>query len=309
MSAGGQEASSLPDYVMERNRQAQAAGLTVERCIVNGTALSTWYRGTEAAWRRSPFCRRPADKPFPRNFGYCDFMCFSLGCETGHISILARNMPDGQIRGAINKEPLPEWEDSLPCGVQIYSMPTRHGGPVVYVGAGKVLVEQKLAPPEILTGSGWGRANGADCPAGGEMVWRVCSLGDGRDIYTDYVGTREAAARAAAERGKVDYQSPLDLLNAWRDGAALMLRVLNDQFRQVESKAGKIYTVEKTSIDEVSEAMDDLLDAISNASVRVRDSDPLGKETARRAMAARSDALFLGFLRSTGVDVQGQLGH
>ena len=58
---------------------------------------------------------------------------------------------------------------------------------------------------------------------------------------------------------------------------------MSTPFRGIETKNGRTYTIAEDSLDDVAEAIDDLLVTISNAKVLVRDTDPSRKLTAQRA--------------------------
>jgi hypothetical protein len=101
--------TQLPAYIIERNAQALAAGLTIERqqlkngCLINGrkgTKLTTWFLGNEQQWMNSIFCQR--SRPFGAAVTVGHFWCFSPTDSNG-LAIALRRKADDSFRGAINE--------------------------------------------------------------------------------------------------------------------------------------------------------------------------------------------------------------
>lgn len=289
--------AALPPYVIARNEHATACGLIVERCEVVGDKLTTIYSGMEDAWRSCDFCRRPREKPFPRQFSYCDFGAYSPSDDGGWICMRARWIDGGTMRATLRDEPLPEWIESLPGGIIAHSF----GSSVAYVGPPDSMVKRGIAPEAILKGETWFRADGIDAWHMGPVIWRAHPLADKQCIFTDYVGVREEEAAKVAERKRQPYATPEDLRAEWGGMVREALTLLERSFRRVETKAGKTYTLDPGSLQQVSDAVDDLVTAIHATRITVRDTDPTATTTKQRASIARNDQAFQGFVSRLGL--------
>lgn len=284
------DADELPDYVIERNRAALAAGLAVERQEFIGDRLTTWYRGTEAQWRVSAFCRRTPDRPFTRkSVMRSNFSCF--GIEHAYLEV--RAVSDAEFRGTIANEQLPTWTERVTDGITAYGMDAM--GAIAYVGAKATLISRGIAPPEVAAES-WGRAEHPSGFGSGPVVWNCYDRPDGRCLFLDYVATREQVARERADKGKYPYESGSKMLAAWANTTEVVVNSCRAQFARVETIGGKVFTVTRDSLESVEGAIDDLIDAIRCAQVIEREANPAGPELRARASNAHADTGFRAFL-------------
>ena len=258
----------LPDYVILRNKQAQAAGLRIEKQIQSDGRLTTWYRGTEAQWRASPFCQRDPARPFPRKSTMTTgFRCFGL--SRGGFDI--RVVSDSEFRGTLAKEKLPNWTEHLDGGITAYGM---DGGAVVaYLGTKAELISRKIAPPLIETES-WEYAKLKDRFYSGPMIWTCDDLDDGRCLYRDHVKTREEIAREEADRHKVNFESPSQMLAASVRIIRAIVSGQIDVMAAAETKSGKLFALTRDSLATINDSLDELIDAVRCAQVIERDADP-----------------------------------
>src|SRR4051812_64645 len=97
--------ADLPSYIHDRNAQAIAAGLWIERQTLRANKLTTWYRGPKAAWLASPFIPDPAKFTFPRKSPSTHLRCFSPDSRLFRIKAKG----DDDYRGPIIDEELPSW--------------------------------------------------------------------------------------------------------------------------------------------------------------------------------------------------------
>jgi hypothetical protein len=296
----------LPQYILDRNRAAESAGLLVECLERNGLSLTTAFKGSEESWRRSQFCVRDPSKPFPRSLGYGNFEFFSPSAWNGRESMNVRRLADGSLRGWIRDEALPEWSDVLDGGIDVHSFPhsnERNGLSVVYLGTSQALLKAGLITQEVLAGPGYERGPVTRPGYLGDMVYRLDKLkGGDRYIYTDYVGARERIACAVADRDKRDFGNVGEMISAWSRCVSQWNAVLIDEFQRVQTKTGQTYTVAADSMEAVREAMDELLEAIGGVRVSVRDTQAISPDTKSRLAAARADRAFETFLRGAGFD-------
>jgi hypothetical protein len=302
---------ALPDYILERNRAALAAGLTIERQDISRSALTTWYRGTEAQWRASPFCGRT--KPFTRSAMTMDFECFSAGGDSyrpGRIGINVQFRADaGDYRGSIAREPLPDHTEDLGQGITLYLFGARRledCDRAVYVGPAHRMIERGIAPREILSQAemvtpavGAGYYNVA--------LWNRSILPDGRYCFIDYPGERrrqqrekqESAARMRADGfddGKRGFAKPSQVAARWAAYAANFLRVLENEYSRFDGSAGT-FAATADALTTIRELRDELVDAIRCADIRLmpKQATPTTTDPGRLS-AARADTEFQGFM-------------
>lgn len=284
----------IPDYVMTRNEQARAAGLQITKQELTDGRLTTWYEGTEAQWRGSPFCRRKADRPFPKRSYVRDIQCFSLD----RSCLVVRHLGSGRYRGVIGGEVLPEWVEPVSEGVVAYGVHSDGAPAVAYVGDLDELIERKIAPPEARTAS-FGRDQSTFHY--GPVIWNTQRLPDGRAVFWDNVGIRERLARERADSNKVNFAKPADMLvflELMICGHAL--RDL-DRFSRVETHSGQIFTLSAESLAAIRDGLSDVADAIRGARVGARSANPEMRQIQERATVAHGDGAFQRFLGASGV--------
>jgi hypothetical protein len=238
----------LPSYIRDRDEQALAAGLTLERRKQSGISLSTWYRGTEKQWRATQLCHRTA--PFVTSMKSVmerDFTCFGFrpsSCAWCTVRIPVRRISDLEFRGAAIED-LPEWIDDLGGGVTAYAMAAT-GGVVVYVGDLEEMIARNIAPERAR--SPWDESRRLEIngvPFG--RAWDVIELPGGRHAFCDNVGMRERYNREKAAGDKTDAATPAEWLCEYERSASIWMRMLAKRFDTVRAPNGNAFVMAKES--------------------------------------------------------------
>jgi hypothetical protein len=292
-------APALPAYILERNEQALAAGLAIEKQDTCNGYLTTWYRGTEKQWRASPFCRRT--KPFTTSgMGYNDFKIFSADTWAG-LSLQYRKERD--YRGSIPREILPTVTTDLGDGIIQYRMTQGHRDLLVYVGAPQAMIDRKIAPPEIMV-QRKKVVNGSS----GYLVtlWERKILPDGRYCFIDEVGAMQDVDAEGINRGKTKFTSPSQIPRRWATMATAVLHVLRAEYERAETADGRVFAVTKDSLEAIKELGDELIDAIRCAQVTTTCANVRSPSIEERVIEARIDPAFQSFMRDTGIGPAGQ---
>ena len=287
-----QEAATLPAYIIERNNQARRAGLDVEKQMVTGCRLTTWYTGTESQWRKSGFIR-PGRFTFPKRGQSGHYLSTFCPSDTwGTVTFCLRAVSEGSsFRGAIGKEWLPEWTEVLGGRVTAYEFREDSRHQLVYIGSLRELVGRKLAPSEI-GGQGWARAQGAVS----EVIWDDREMSDGRHIFRKHLDAIERVAQAEEARNKVPFRTPRAFLEFIGGVACNVVKVQVKAHRSVRTTDDKIYAITKDSQDAIEEAISDLYSAITQASVRVTSAIKSSPEAEGALLRAKKDPAFRDFL-------------
>jgi hypothetical protein len=299
--------TELPDYIIERNQQALAAGLTIERQDICNDKLTTWYRGTESQWRASPFCRRT--KPFTRSAMPRDFHYSAPGGYGGRsefdITVQFRGPDD--YRGSISREPLPDKIEMLGDDIVLYVF----GGndidacnQAVYVGPARQMIARGIAPREILSQS---EMEVAAVGPGyySATVWQRAILPDGRYCFVDRHDERRRQRRETArmradvrangiDDGRWNLNKPSQGAARWARLADLILHQFESEYSRFDANAG-VFAVTTDALATIRELRSELVDAIRCADIRLTERatpavDP-GKLT-----AARGDSKFGAFM-------------
>jgi hypothetical protein len=286
---------TFPDFIIERNRQAAAAGLTIERQDITGGLLTTWYRGTEEQWRASAFCFRT--RPFNRSAMYSsgDFYCFSPGC-TG---IVVQRRPEGDYRGSVPRERLPGRTRALEHGVVVYEMNNSFHEKkyFVYVGDAQALIDIRIAPQEILDNRhGWDVVNGHR-----QRIWERRYLKDGRCCFWNYFPDRKPDDPNVFDDGKRQITRESQLTARWAGIANLAMRKMMEEFRCVETDSGRVFTVTGDACAAVEEAIKELVGTIRCAQVTTKVKQEREREDIERVVQARTDGAFREFMKKAGL--------
>ena len=293
----------LPSYIRDRDEQALAAGLTLERRKQSGISLSTWYRGTEKQWRATQFCHRTA--PFVVSMNSVmerGFTCFGFLPRIyawGDVDIRVRRISDLEFRGAITED-LPEWIEDLGGGITAYGIAAA-SGVVVYVGDLEEMIARNIAPE--LARSPWDETRRLEIngvPFG--RAWDVIELPGGRHAFCDNVGMRERYNRERAAGDKTDAATPDEWLGKYERGASIWMGMLAKQFDTVRAPNGNTFVMTKKSREAIHDSVNELLDVIRAARVIVkepRSAQPPGG--ALQMQRARTDSAFQIFMAQSGL--------
>jgi hypothetical protein len=288
---------SLPEYILDRNRAALAAGLTIERQDIERGSLTTWYRGTETQWKGSPFCQRTGAFTRARML---EFSCFSPA-PLWTFSVNPR--PDrGDYRGSMPREPLPERIEQLGDGIAVYTMRAnpkicnwlnidsdceRYS---VYVGVGQALVDWKIAPAEILINRD---LHVKTARGGSYTVWEREVLPDGRYAFFDFGMPNDDKIKLRQSFGAAS-----QLTTKWAQFAQNVLAIGEEEYARARGPDGKRFSVAPDSLATIRELAEELIDAIRCADVVEREARPAKiVQPPWRSRAAHADVGFQDLLK------------
>lgn len=248
--------TSLPEYVLERNQAALAAGLTIERQTTSRGYLKTWFRGSEAQWRRSPFCFRA--KPFTKS-GMGSWGDFEIFSADRHLRFDVKLRPEGDFRGSIPTEKLPTGTTHLGKGIVRYEMAKEQHrqryGYLAYLGEPSALIDSKIAPPEILETDEM--RDESSTTGYVPLIWQRSILPDGRYCFFDLAESERALCGSFAR----PLIGPHDIPEkSWERLAA-------------ERAAEYIDDTSYTDPEQFAEACEDFLEAITTAMVNAMSGD------------------------------------
>src|SRR5215212_3651498 len=115
--------SHLPGYIAERNRDADEAGLTMERQTRKEGKLSTWFCGNEAQFRAARLLRLPEGFTFPEKTGGRKLLSVRVFCPAAphaQLRCSIAKVRDDYFRVATTNELMPVSWRSLGGKIEVY---------------------------------------------------------------------------------------------------------------------------------------------------------------------------------------------
>jgi hypothetical protein len=291
----------VPDYIDERNRYAEEAGLTLEKRSRKQSLLSTWYSGTEAQFRAARLLHIPPGFAFPSKVGGRRLYCVRVFCPAvprAELKCTIAKIGEDRFRLAITNELMPAASRALGTRIDVYKYTElREGantGPAtVYIGSFAALRAAGIAPPEAER-----EAHVATAEARSHL-WQSQALGGSRYRFVVY---HEAEARARAqdeERGRSNFKTPEQYQDWLLEVVAASIGMIRRQLR-VKTKRRFIYTVPNRTLKELEAHFARLRKTIARSEIVAEKEDVRAEEQRaelrRAALAAMRDAGFQRFL-------------
>ena len=292
--------SHLPGYVDQRNREARAAGLALEKQARRQGSLTTWYGGSEAQFRATRALRIPEGFSFPEKTGrkLLSLRVFCPAAPHAELRCTIAKTADDRYRLAISNEVLPVAWRSLGSRIEVYKYTdlrdgANSGPATVYLGPFASLVAAGIAPPEAEheghRESGEQRAH----------LWQSQPLDGVRYRFVIY---HEAEARARAqdeERGRSNFKNPEQYQDWLLEVVAASIGMIRRQLR-VKTKRRYIYTVPARTLKELEAHFARLRKTVARSEILVEKEDVRAEtqraELRRAALTAMRDADFQRFL-------------
>ena len=291
----------LPDYIDERNRYADEAGLTIEKRARRQGRLSTWYGGSEAQFRAARLLRIPPGFNFPQKIGGRRLFSLPVFCPAAPRAELKCSVVKtggDRYRLAVMNELMPAAWRALGSRVAVYKYTElREGantGPAtVYIGPFAALRAAGIAPPEAE------RESQSETAESRSHLWQAQALPGGRYRFVVY---HEAEARARAqdeERGRSNFKTAEQYQDWLLEVVAASIGMIRRQLR-VKTKRRYIYTVQSRALKELEAHFARLRKTIARAEIVTEKEDVRAEEQRaelrRAALEAMRDAEFQRFL-------------
>jgi hypothetical protein len=293
--------SHLPSYVAERNRDADEAGLVLEKQVRKDGTLSTWFCGNEAQFRCARLLRIAEGFTFPEKAGRRKLSCLRVFCPAAphaELRCTIAKLRDDYYRLAITNEVMPVSWRSLGGKIQVYKYTDLRDEPntgpaTVYIGPFASLLAAGIAPPEAE------RETCREACDQGTHVWQSQPLDAVRYRFVVY---HEAEARVRAqdeERGRSNFKNPEQYQDWLLEVVAASIGMIRRQLR-VKTKRRYIYTVPASTLKELEAQFAKLRKTVVRSEIRVEKEDL--RAEARRAelrqasLAAMRDGDFQRFL-------------
>ncbi|MGZ8212548.1 MAG: hypothetical protein ACXWUH_18750 [Burkholderiales bacterium] len=300
-SSESESLSHVPAYIGERSRDANNAGLILEKQTRRQGMLSSWYVGSEAQFRGARLLRVPPDFVFPARVGgrkLYSLCVFSPAAAHAELKCTVVRIDGDRYRLAIVNEVMPVSWRSLGSRIDVYKYcDLKEGGnsgpATVYVGPFSALHAAGIAPAEA--------ERETHCELGEQhpYPWQSQPLGNGR---CRFVVHHEAEAKARArdeERGRSNFKNPEQYQEWLLEVAAASIGMIRRQLR-MKTKRRYIYTVPARTIKELETHFARLRKTLARAEILVEKEDVRAEEQRARLrdaqLAAMRDADFQRFL-------------
>ena len=297
-----QSLSELPGYIDSRNRDAEKAGLVIEKQVQRHGALSTRYTGTESQFRASRLARIPESFVFPRKLGgrkLCALAVFCPAARDAQLKCTVVNIGGGRYRVAIPNEVMPVAWRQLGARVAVYKYTdlrdaSNTGPATVYVGPFGSLVSAGIAPAEAEHTSRHTTRESAKT-----VVWQSQALEDGRHRFVVYHAAEARARAQDEERGRSNFRNPEQYQDWLLEVVAASIGMIRRQLR-VKTKRRYVYTVPPRTLRDLETQFARLRRTIVRSEIVAQKEDVRGEtqraELRRAALAAMRDADFQRFL-------------
>lgn len=291
----------VPDYIDERNRYADEAGLSIEKRVRKQGLLSTWYGGSEAQFRAARLLNIPEGFAFPSKIGGRRLYSLRVFCPAAfhaELKCTIAKIAHDRYRLAIVNEVMPAAWRALGNRIVVYKYTElREGantGPAtVYIGALAALRAAGIAPPEAERDA---HVKPAEARS---HLWQSQALDGGRCRFVVY---HEAEARARAqdeERGRSNFKTPEQYQDWLLEVVAASIGMIRRQLR-VKTKQRYIYTVPSRTLKELEAHFARLRKTIARTEIIAEKEDVRAEEQRAQlriaALAAMRDPEFQRFL-------------
>lgn len=294
----------LPDYIIQRNAQAQAAGLRVVRQKLAGALLTTAYQGTEAAWRASGFVHgRLVFKGDGREVTLQHIFTPDDHARFGCFRTALAPQRNGEYRIEIAGELVPESVADAGDGIMVYEMRlppnadwhgADKGSYLLYTGARAALFDRSFAPPEAAE-----KSSLIERPfLANEYVvmweWDQYGLRQREQarfrVYIDAPARLEQLELAQQEKERRDYKRPADMLEQFSRMMEAHALACLGEYTEKLTQGRQIYTLAPESVDAIREVIDELRQTIVEAQVYVK------REATEPPRTVRADPAFAQFM-------------
>lgn len=299
--------TSLPDYVIDRDKRANAAGVTLEkRRLSSKGKLTSWYRGTTdqlagAGMITDP--KRVKQSSAKKNISFCG--ATYVFHPVGYIHDKLTRMGEDDLRLSISNEPIPIDTAEIKGGIKVYwfTEAFERGPAKIFVAPDcKTLIDAGIAPADINE-ENWMRArlwNDEKSEWENPTIWHVRE-DSGLICFETYPEIQARLAQQERDKGKFNFSNVEDFREWLVEFNVFYPERCLERYACIETKGGEIYELPKAARDALEAAWLNLRRVVENMQINVRNAPNPQQARLTKALrnvpAAKADTGFQNLMR------------